>query len=267
MKRQMIGLSVLALVLFVGGQRATAFPLYAGQLNGGTCCDFGVVSEVDASVTGFTEGTASPRNSLAYDPATNTIYGGGSMLHTVDPATGLSTDIGTMGLSGTTSLAFDTRRNTLWAGSGGGSIAKIDTSSGAIIGSAIPVGIGVNGMAYDPLSDTLYGIHEVGVTIYSINTASGATTIVPHSLPGLEWGSLAFDVETKLLYTVKCCTPSGELYSVDPTIGTTTFVGNTHVGSQFERITSLAPTAIPEPASMALLGLGGLLALARRRRG
>lgn len=81
-------------------------------------------------------------------------------------------------------------------------LLTIDTATGAIttIGS---MGIVMNGIAYDPISDMLYGVSSTG--LYSIDSLTGALTLIGEA-------NVASSVFINL-----ACSPSGKLYTVNMT--------------------------------------------------
>lgn len=100
-------------------------------------------------------------------------------------------------------------------------LVNIDTATGAIttIGS---MGVVMNGLAYDPVSDLLYGVSSTG--LYSIDTLTGTVTLIGEA-----------NVASSTFINL-ACSPSGKLYSVnmnddilysmDKTTGAATAIGS-----------------------------------------
>jgi len=150
--------------------------------------------------------------------------GGVSMLATLDPTTGLSTDIGFTGFGPISGLAYDADQEVLYGIQGGRTFIADDA------------------------------------LLLTIDMATGLAT--PIGLTGIAAGSLAFGPDG-VLYAGGGGPNTGELYSIDPFTGAATFVLHTGIDEPISGLAFVQP--IPEPATLALLGLG-LAAVARRRR-
>lgn len=98
-------------------------------------------------------------------------------------------------------------------------IWQIDEETGAmnLVGNA---GVGLNGLAYDPLTDTLYGCGSTDLFIINKDTGD-ATTVGPFGTGGLMIG-IACDSNGKI-YGEDLGTDS--LYDIDPATGTATLIG------------------------------------------
>lgn len=81
-------------------------------------------------------------------------------------------------------------------------------------------------LAYDPLSDTLYGSTTGINALYSINRATGAAMLITGTSVPLMHG-LAFHRQDGFLYAVSVQTAGNDsLYRFDPATGHATFVGS-----------------------------------------
>jgi len=205
-------------------------------------------------------------NAMAYDAASDTLWGtkGGSSstdLHVINQSDGSITSTVVIGNDWVTALAWDFDTNTLWGNDTGSSIIEINPANGAVSGTVAVQGDNINGLAYG--KGTLWGFDETG-PVFAINTSTGNTTPLVDLPVGASGTGLAYDPDTDRLYASTSNTPS-LIFEVNPNNGTFNALGPIAAGG-FGRIDALAPTTvIPEPASLALLGLGGLMMLRRRR--
>ncbi len=118
----------------------------------------------------------------------------------IDPATGAGTAVGSLGVSGVRSLAFDRNTDTLY----GTTIPlrqlvriDIDTGAATVVGSLGEFDI--QGLAFDSNTDTLYGTTVAPRQLVRIDTRTGAVTVAK-SLGGNTVWTLAFDPNTDTLY-------------------------------------------------------------------
>ena len=117
----------------------------------------------------------------------------------------------------------------------------------------------ISGLAYDPGTDTLYAsTSNPGSRLLTVDKSTAATTVVGSIGYGYVTG-LTFAPDTGVLYGASEPYGTSGLISINPDTGAGTLIGPTGVG-----IFGLAYT--PEPATMALLGLGGLGVILRRKR-
>ena len=94
--------------------------------------------------------------------------------------------------------------------------------------------------------------------VYTVNTSTGAATLVGN----VGYALYAMDYENGTLFGF---TESGQIVSINTSTGAGTFVANQSSGDVFSAAT--AGSAVPEPASLILLGIGFAGVAAVRRRG
>jgi hypothetical protein len=161
---------------------------------------------------------------LAYDRNSDTLYGvsTGGVLFVVNQVTGYATPIFNTGLSGSRSLAYDPNTDTLYVGTGSSGVNTIDPVAQATTYIGNP-SFNTLGMAFDPITNVLYGIDFFDGALYTIDTTTAFATFVGAVGTGLEFRSLGFDPGTDTLYSVEETTDT--LYAIDPTTGAGAPVG------------------------------------------
>lgn len=268
----LVGQALLVGMAFTPVAADAATPLF-GVSTGAT--EFDVIDNVLLSIDPLT-GSATAIgditgydtiNGLAYDPNSDTLYAvnsglnvqdpDGDVLLTLDPLTAAPTLIGQLETSLVNGLTFDPNTNTLYGvESVNDSLLTIDTTSGL----ATPVGDtgfeAVNGLTFDPNTGTLYGVDNSADVLITIDpNTGGGTEVGPLTLGGLR--GVTFDANSAQLFGVDNL--SDELVSINTLTGTATGIGP--LG--FDNVTAL--TAVPEPATLGLIGAGGLLVMRQRR--
>jgi hypothetical protein len=232
-------------------------------------------------------------------------YSVATPLYEVDQTNGSIAAVGPVDLDNIGDLTSDPATGRVWG-------MKIDTNQlvtfnpttgAAALGPALDSTDDMVSIAFDPLTDTLYGNTAVGFDVsadelFTINPDTGQTTSV--GLIGFDavYG-LAFDQNGQLFGT----TNDSELISINTGSGAGNLIDDLPAGSYFDLasrpsdntmfvaesfgndfytlntangdLTTVGPYGsstnivglafIPEPASVALIGLGGLSLLRRRR--
>jgi len=113
------------------------------------------------------------------------------------------------------------------------------------------------GIAMDPVSGVLYGVNGADDSLYTISTTTGAPTLVGpvgNTLGAIGGMDFSADGSTLLL------SDAGELFKIDKATGLGTIVGDT------TRNDSALSYRVPEPSSLSLVALAGLVNLRRLRR-
>lgn len=155
-------------------------------------------------------------------------------LYTVNLATGLATDVGPMGYASDGDLAF--AGGTLYLTTYSGQLVTVNPSTGAgtLVGSLGVVN--VYGLA-SPDNINLYGV--AGESLYSMSRTTGLAT---------------FDA-----------TWAGNTHGLGIAYGATSVIGAADPPSDPPVVFTSVPIATPEPATLALFGVGILLLAARSR--
>jgi hypothetical protein len=176
---------------------------------------------------------------------------------TINPTTGAYTAINNQGGSGNwQSLASNPAANLFYT---------VDITNGDHLHSVTPGGVitdigpanqSIRGLAFDSNHNILYGV--AGFELYTVNTTTGATTLVgPTGVANIRSG-IAYDNATNTLYMNLGDGGGGDsLYTLNTITGAATLVGANGVADfGIDGITFFSPatTSTPEPASLTLLG-------------
>lgn len=220
----------------------------------------------ERTLIGQVSANAGTTAGLAYDGSTGTIYltsTSNDAVYTLDIDTGVATLIGGYGDPGIVmhGIEWDSSTGTLYGASGGGTTAgnfyTIDTSTG------FASLVGNNGLTsftnlgYNSTTNTMYATNSGTDSFYSVNRATGATTLIGPLLTSTNPNGLAYNAANGLMYMVDNSTDN--LYTINLQTGEATIIGFIGSGNY------LGLVWIPSPGAAALLGLGAL-AGARRRR-
>lgn len=213
---------------------------------------------------------------MAFDPITGVLYGStgsvsGHGLLTIDPTTALVTEVGSfnVGTITMTDLAFDSSGHLYGISSSGGAnlyTINIATGQATIVGNSGVsftegggLAISSGGVFYGAPIPGEYGTYDPVTGLYT----HIATPASPAGAGG-SYGALAFSGST--LYgdnLVAGGTGTSHLVTIDPTTGDVT-----DIGQSVTHLDALAVEGAPEPGTINLFTVGGLMALlaARRKR-
>lgn len=160
-------------------------------------------SSADARLLYFTVNTGSPPTLLfSIDAATQQIERLGPIPDTLLPGLAPSAD---------TNVLYAADRNNQ-------ELLKINVARFPADGSVTTVGSfgrDIRELAYDALTDTLYGFDFGSEELYIIDSATGAAAPTPIGNVGLRLRGLTFDPTTRTLYGMSAFTDDGELLVID----------------------------------------------------
>ena len=195
-------------------------------------------------------------------------------LYTVSQTTGAFTLVGGSSLFGADTFDINPLTNEAIAWSVDGSLNDVNLATG---GTSFRVNTSPSTVGVDSAfgSDgTFYQMDPFNSNVLSrVNTTTGAVTAIGGSGPNFSATNLSFNPDNNMLYTIAIFNAAFPLYQINPLTGARVFVGNiTGLGNNPNQQITMGTfnvagqTAVPEPATMALVGAGLLTAARRLRR-
>lgn len=176
----------------------------------------------------------------------------GGELFTLDLATGTPTLVGTNGLNGWQGLAARPTDGALFAVTQTNTLYSINKTTGAATAIGSGTGALITALTFNA-GGVLWGINFFDGQFGTIDTATGAFTAVGTTDPGFQ--GLSFD-STGTAYVSNSNTDT--LYTLDLGTGAATLVGAMTGTSFVKAIEFTDGGAVPEPGSLALIGLGAM---------
>lgn len=275
--------------ILVGGVLLTSgiasAQLYAASGSNGIAGSLYIISQGDGSLIS-TQGALIDASGAGYG-LTGMVFSGGLLygstsnasptnaahLVTINPLNGAVTDIGAFAMGGT--MSDLTVKNGIiygWQSSGNHDLYTVNTITGAatIVGSSGNPGFGGGGLAADSAGNMFVSpnFQSGGGTngnFYSVNSGTGAITLIgAHS--GNTIGAInAMQFIGSTLYGMESNRSSPALTKLTAINTATGAV--TELGNSIDNLDAIAfSNPVPEPASFAVLGLGALALLRRRRK-
>jgi len=285
-KRFFLGAAAVGLLGLAAGQASAELMYATGNVSGAS-----VVSRFDSGSLGVVTtvpvvGLQAGETLLGIDvrPASpGTLYGVGSSsrLYTLNPLTGVATQVGTAGAFTLNGTAFGTDFNpvpdrirqvsnteqNLRLNPTDGTLTATDT---ALNPAGNIVGVAYSNNFPGATTTTLFGIDSAAGNLVNVtvpNSGGPITTVGSLGLGTSLNEDIGFDISGASGIGFASITTAGlsRLYTINLTTGAATLQGN--IGAGTTPFLGLAAASAPEPASLGLLGVvGGILTLRRRRR-
>ena len=209
--------------------------------------------------------------------------GSSSRLYTIDPNTGAATQVGSGQfstlLNGST-FGMDVGPTGVRVTSDLGQALLINTSTGAATVQASPVyaagdpHVGqtprIDALAFNPGTGAWVAGDSLANIFATFTPGTGAlNTIGPSGIDFARNNGLDFSTLSSILYLASPAAssdPAANLYTVNPTTGAVTLVGLIGNPGDNILINGLTVAEIPEPGSLGLLALGGVVLVVCRRK-
>lgn len=198
------------------------------------------VSEVDIATGGKTplgtiSSNASTTAGFAYDAVAGRLYltsTGNDSVYLVDMTNWQARLIGNYGVGSSVvmhGIEWDPSTGTLYASGNAGDFYSVNTTTGQAT-SIGPTGLtSFQNLGYDPSTNVLYITSSGSDSLYTIDRATGATTLVGPLVNSTNPNSLAYDIDNLTMYMADNSTDN--LYTLDLTTGTANIVGSMGSGN------------------------------------
>jgi|GEM_PF-2526019 len=202
---------------------------------------------------------------MTYDASTDTLYASSTnnnALYKLNYNTGVATLIGSYGGPALMhAIAFE--NGSLYGATLFGDFYSINPLTGTASPEANWGSGRVGDFAYKASTNTTYAIDVLDDNLYSVNPATAARTLIGSTGTNEQVGvGLAYSPD-KGLFAVDNDTQT--FYSINESTGAASLIGSLG-GTNDISLVFVGEQPVPEPASMAVLSLGVLACLRRRRR-
>ena len=218
-------------------------------------------------------GTQSGEQIRGIDWIGGTLYGLGdqSHLYTINPLTGLATQVGTGAFSPSLNgidFGFNAGTSQLYVSSDLGQNLTLNPVTGVATAGVNYTGASIDALAYDYFNTSFYGISAATHDLYSLNPVTGGTSLI--GATGVSFADrIGFDISPVTDNAFFSGTVGGqtEFFSVNVSTGALSLIGD--IGTPGELTSGLDSIAVvPEPTTVALSAIGGgfMLVLFRRKK-
>ncbi|MEX2243750.1 MAG: PEP-CTERM sorting domain-containing protein [Fimbriimonadaceae bacterium] len=220
------------------------------------------------TLVGTVSSNAGTTGGLAWDNATGTMYLTSTSLDslfTLDLNTLTATLVGAYGDSTVVmhGLEWDSSAGVLYGASGvsaNNNLYRVSTTTGAatLVGN---VGLtSFNNLGFHSGTGVMYMTHGGNDSLYTLNTATATPTLIgPLNGPTNPHG-LAYNQDDGRMYLIDSATDN--FYWLDLATGNANLIGSMGSGN----LLGMAYVPVPEPGTMAVLGLGALALMRRRKK-
>ena len=264
-------LALAAALAVASGSQANAELVYGVSDQLGQLVSFDSASPGTLLSANSIIGTQSGEQIRGIDWISGTLYGLGSQSHlyTINPTTGVATQVGAGAFSPSLNgidFGFNSGTSQLYVASDLGQNLTINPVTGVATAGVNYTGASIDAMTYDYFSTSFYGISASTHDLYGMNPVTGATSLI--GATGVSFlDRIGFDISpvTDIAFFSGTVAGQTEFFSVNLSTGALGLIGD--VGTPGELTSGLDSIAIvPEPATVALSAIGGLMLVLFRRK-